>query len=126
MADAPRMPEAMSESERNLVSDVRKAAEGTVVVLNGDVDLHHSPSLHAALVEVASNRPKRLMLDLRGVPYMDSSGVGTLVEVFRRVTAYKGKMVLFGLSPRVRSVFEITKLDRFFTICEDEEQAVRA
>lgn len=116
----------MSESERNLVSDVRKAAEGTVVVLNGDVDLHHSPSLHAALVEVASNRPKRLMLDLRGVPYMDSSGVGTLVEVFRRVTAYKGKMVLFGLSPRVRSVFEITKLDRFFTICEDEEQAVRA
>jgi anti-sigma B factor antagonist len=116
----------MAGQETNLVRDVRKADEGTLVVLSGDVDLHHSPALHAALVEVASNRPKRLMLDLSGVPYMDSSGVGTLVEVFRRVTAYKGKMVLFGLNPRVRSVFEITKLDRFFTICENEEQAVRA
>jgi anti-sigma B factor antagonist len=116
----------MSEHEKSLVRDVRKAAEGTVVVLSGDVDLHHSPALHAALVEVAGNRPKRLMLDLSGVPYMDSSGVGTLVEVFRRVTAYKGKMVLFGLNPRVRSVFEITKLDRFFTICESEAQAIQA
>jgi anti-sigma B factor antagonist len=77
-------------------------------------------------VEVAGNRPKRLMVDLSGVPYMDSSGVGTLVEVFRRVTAYRGKMVLFGLTPRVRSVFEITKLDRFFTICESEAQATQA
>ncbi|HVP10161.1 MAG TPA: STAS domain-containing protein [Phycisphaerae bacterium] len=115
----------MSENETNLVRDVRRADDGTLVVLSGDVDLHHSPALHAALVEVAGNRPKRLMIDLSEVPYMDSSGVGTLVEVFRRVTAYKGKMVLFGLNPRVRSVFEITKLDRFFTICENEEQAVK-
>jgi anti-sigma B factor antagonist len=116
----------MSANETNLVRDVRPADDGTLVVLSGDVDLHHSPALHAALVEVAGNRPKRLMLDLSGVPYMDSSGVGTLVEVFRRVTAYKGKMVLFGLNPRVRSVFEITKLDRFFTICQTEEEATRA
>jgi anti-sigma B factor antagonist len=116
----------MAGQETNLVKDVRKADDGTLVVLSGDVDLHHSPALHAALVEVAGNRPRRLMLDLSGVPYMDSSGVGTLVEVFRRVTAYKGKMVLFGLNPRVRSVFEITKLDRFFTICDNEEQAARA
>ena len=116
----------MSENETNLVKEIRPADDGTLVVLGGDVDLHHSPALHATLVEVAGNRPKRLMVDLSGVPYMDSSGVGTLVEVFRRVTAYKGKMVLFGLNPRVRSVFEITKLDRFFTICENEEQATRA
>ncbi|MFH1419120.1 MAG: STAS domain-containing protein [Planctomycetota bacterium] len=116
----------MSDNPNRLVKDVRKAADATVVVLDGDVDLHQSPTLHAALVEVANDRPKKLMLDLRAVPYMDSSGVGTLVEVFRRVSAYKGKMVLFGLNDRVRSVFEITKLDRFFTICEDEEQAGQA
>ncbi len=116
----------MSEKPNRLVKDVRKAPDATVVVLEGDVDLHQSPALHATLVEVAEDRPKKLMLDLRGVPYMDSSGVGTLVEVFRRVSAYKGKMVLFGLTDRVRSVFEITKLDRFFTICEDEEQAGQA
>ena len=102
----------------------KELKNATVVVLSGDVDLHQSPNLHARLVEIAGERPKRLMLDLTDVPYMDSSGVGTLVEVFRRVSAYNGKMVLFGLNSRVRSVFEITKLDRFFTICESEEQAV--
>ncbi len=113
----------MSEKPGKLIQDVRKKGEATVVVLNGDVDLHHSPALHAALVDVASERPKRLMVDLSAVPYIDSSGIGTFVEVFRRVAAYKGKMVFFGLNSRVRGVFEITKLDKFFTLCENEEQA---
>jgi anti-sigma B factor antagonist len=116
----------MSEDVSSSIKDLRQRGDGTVVVLRGDVDLHHSPALHARLVELAGQRPKRLMLDLSEVPYMDSSGVGTLVEVFRRVTAYNGKLVLFGLSSRVRSVFEITRLDRFFTICDTEEQAVEA
>jgi len=107
----------------SLVKDVKATAEATVLVLCGDVDLHQSPALHARLVEETGKRPKKLMLDLTEVPYMDSSGVGTLVEVFRRVSAYKGKMVLFGLNDRVRSVFEITKLDRFFTIRETQDQA---
>ena len=116
----------MTGSPDNSLKEVRRLGEATVVVLQGDVDLHHSPDLHARLVEIAAQRPRRLLLDLTEVPYMDSSGVGTLVEVFRRVTAYKGKLVLFGLSSRVRSVFEITKLDRFFTICESENQAIEA
>jgi len=115
----------MSEEDNNLVKDIRKTPEATIVVLVGDVDLHHSPALHSTLIDVTSERPKKLVLDLREVPYMDSSGVGTMVEVFRRVSAYKGKMVLFGLNSRVRSVFEITKLDRFFTLCETEEQATQ-
>lgn len=114
------------EKPNNPLKEVRKAPEATVVVLAGDVDLHHSPDLHARLVEITTERPLRLLLDLRAVPYMDSSGVGTLVEVWRRVGAYKGKLVLFGLNSRVRSVFEITKLDTFFTICGTEEEALRA
>jgi len=116
----------MSADASSLVKEIRKVDSATVVVLSGDVDLHHSPELHTQLVEVTDRRPKRLMLDLTDVPYMDSSGVGTLVEVFRRVSAYKGKMVLFGLTDRVRSVFEITKLDKFFTICDTEAQAAEA
>ena len=116
----------MAEPTNTLVKDVRKSDDATVVSLSGDVDLHHSPALHAALVQLAADRPKRLLMDLTGVPYIDSSGIGTFVEVFRRVNSYKGKMVFFGLSDRVRSVFEITKLDKFFTICQSEADAVRA
>ncbi len=106
----------------SVVKGVRKSASATVVTLCGDVDMHHAPRLHAALVEIASGRPRRLILDLRDVPYMDSSGVGTLVEILRRVKDYKGTMALVGLTPRVRSVFEITKLDQFFTIRDTEQE----
>ncbi|MCB9858534.1 MAG: STAS domain-containing protein [Phycisphaerales bacterium] len=113
----------MAEDIEKIVKEVRRVDGGTIVSLSGDVDLHHAPALHAALVQVANERPNRFILDLKDVPYIDSSGVGTLVEVFRRVSAYKGKMVLFGLNDRVRSVFEITKLDRFFNICATEAEA---
>ena len=116
----------MPADTNNLVKDIRKTPEATIVVLSGDIDLHHSPALHSTLVEVTNERPKKLLLDLSDVPYMDSSGVGTMVEVFRRVNAYKGKMFIFGLNSRVRSIFEITKLDRFFTLCETQEEALKA
>jgi len=116
----------MSSQASDAIKDVKREDGHTIVRLKGDVDLHHSPNLHATLVDIAGERPKRLVLDLSDVPYMDSSGIGTFVEIFRRVSAYKGKMVLFGLNDRVRSVFEITKLDRFFTICHSEEEAARA
>lgn len=106
----------MSQVPPNAVKEIRRMAEGTVVQLAGDVDMHRAPALHAALVELAGAQPKRLVLDLTEVSYIDSSGVGTLVEVYRRVNAYKGTMALVGLNARVRGVFEITRLDKFFTI----------
>ena len=116
----------MTEDQPNLVKEVREKDGTTIVELAGDIDMYHSPGLHAALVELVLSRPKKLVINLSGVPYMDSSGVGTLVEVFRRVSSYKGTMILCGLTTRVRSVLEITKLDRFFTICQTEEEAAQA
>lgn len=116
----------MTQNTTSIIKDTQKSPEGTIVILGGDIDLRQSPTFHAALVEIVGERPRRLILDLSEVPYMDSSGVGTLVEIFRRVSAYKGKMILFGLNPRVRSVFEITKLDKFFTIVENRDQAIAA
>jgi anti-sigma B factor antagonist len=97
-----------------------------VVSLVGAVDLHHTPGVHKALVTACEERPRRLVINLTEVTYMDSSGIGTLVEVFRRVNGYQGKLVLCGLNERVRSVFEITKLDKFFSIHSTEDEALNA
>ncbi len=114
----------MTAKGSTLVKEVRQETDATVVVLSGEVDMHQSPALHAALVDVANGRPKRLVLNMTDVGYMDSSGVGTLVELLRRVNGYKGKLALVNLSARVKSVFEITKLDKFFSIYLTEEQAL--
>ena len=97
-----------------------------VVQLHGEIDLRTSPGLRERLLEVLERRPERVILDLTGVQYMDSSGVGTVVELKRRLERAGGRIVLVGLQPRVRSVFEITKLDKFFKIVESVEQARQA
>ena len=107
------------------VKDIRKGSDATVVTLSGDIDLHHAPALHSALLDVSEARPRRIIIDLTEVPYMDSSGVGTLVYILRRVNTYQGKMALVGMNSRVRSVFEITKLDQFFTIRDTEAEAMQ-
>ena len=75
------------------------------------------------LLALIEQRPQRLIIDLTHVGYMDSSGVGTLVELKRRFEQLGGKLVLLGLQSRVRSVFEITRLDRFFVIARDLNEA---
>lgn len=97
--------------------------DGLVVELRGDVDLSRSPELRVALLEMAAEQPGRIVLDLSGVDYMDSSGVATLVEALQHQRKHGGKVVLCGLGPKVKSIFEIARLDMVFTIVEDAEAA---
>ena len=113
-------------TEVNTVKEVRQRGSATVVALAGEVDLHHTPEVHKTLVAACQAQPPKLVINLEAVRYLDSSGIGTLVEVFRRVNAYGGKLVLCGLNDRVLSVFEITKLDKFFKICKTETEALAA
>jgi anti-anti-sigma factor len=94
-----------------------------VVIVRGEVNLRSSPDLHAELLALVEKKPARIVLDLSGVDYMDSSGIGTLVEIKRRVDKYKGKFILAALRPRVRGLFEITRLEQFFTIAADAGEA---
>lgn len=110
--------------ESETIKEVRQEGAATIVALAGEVDLHHTPEVHKVLVTACQEQPGLLVLNLKAVTYMDSSGIGTLVEVFRRVNGYGGKLVLCGLNERVHSVFEITKLDRFFKICDSEQEAL--
>ncbi|MCP4592533.1 MAG: STAS domain-containing protein [bacterium] len=110
----------------SVVKDVRRAGEAVIVAAQGEIDLRCSPDFHRALAKVSEERPPILIVNLGEVTYMDSSGVGTLVEIFRRTKEYGGHMVLVGLTERVLSVFEITKLDRFFTIKASEAEALDA
>ena len=94
-----------------------------VVQLKGEVDLRTSPDLRERLLQLVEQRPERVILDLAGVDYMDSSGVGTMVEFKRYLERREGQLVLTGLRPRVRSLLEITRLDQFFTIAANVDEA---
>lgn len=101
-------------------------AGATVVSPEGDIDLSRSPALRATLRQAQSAKPGRLVVDLSGVDYMDSSGVATLVEALQMARRNNTKMVLCGMKDRVRSIFEIARLDTVFTIVATRDLAARA
>ena len=107
-----------------VVKEVRKQGRAVIVVASGDIDLRFSPEFHKSLIELCADKPDPLVIQLGEVAYMDSSGVGTLVEIYRRVKGYGGSLILVAPTARVQSVFEITRLDHFFTIKSTEAEAL--
>ena len=97
-----------------------------VLPLEGEIDLHVSPTVMAALNMMIEKKPKRLVVDLSRVTYIDSAGLAAFIEGMQKVEAYGGKFALAGLQETVRSIFEISRLDQVFRIFPDVDAALAA
>ena len=97
-----------------------------VLPLEGEIDLHVSPRISAALGAMIDQKPARLVVDLSAVSYIDSSGLAVLIEGMQNVEAYGGKFVLAGLQENVRPIFEIARLDQVFMIFPHVDAALSA
>ena len=101
-------------------------AEPNVLPLEGEIDLHVSPRVAAALGMMIEKKPTRLVVDLSAVTYIDSSGLAALIEGMQNVDAYGGKFILVGIQDNVKPIFEIARLDRVFIIFPDVDSALAA
>ncbi len=90
--------------------------------MDGEVDLASAPTLKAALLARIAAGTTRIVLDLAGVTHMDSTGLGVLVGVQRRLPA-SGAIAVAGARPGVQSLFELTGLDRTFKLFPTVEAA---
>src|SRR6201999_1588311 len=97
-----------------------------IVSISGDIDLETSPQLRDFLKPKSSAKTPALLLDFSGVNYIDSSGLATLIEYFQAVQGFKGKLALASLSPRVKNVFEIVRLEQIFSLHPDIPTALAA
>jgi anti-sigma B factor antagonist len=97
----------------------------TIFDISGDIDLATSPQLRKAVLhELKDLRVPRVVLNLKAVRYIDSSGVASLVEGLKASRDVGSRFVLFGLNTTVREVLQLSKLVKIFEIYEDEKQAV--
>ena len=88
----------------------------TVLGLEGDIDVSQAPELRDVLGPLVGREAGRLLLDLTGVRFIDSSGVGLLVTAQRRAAETGSQLVLAGPQPAVTRVFELTRTNRVFRI----------
>ncbi len=107
---------------------ITERTEGTIPIISisGDIDLESSPQLRDFLKPKAAQKVPRLLLDFGGVNYIDSSGLATLIEYFQSVQGFGGKLALAALSPRVKNVFEIVRLEQIFSLYPDVPSALKA
>jgi len=106
--------------------NIKVQTKDQYVLLNieGDVDLYSSPDVREALLKLTKKKTPTILVNLEKVPYMDSSGVATLIEGLQQCNKYQGRFSLVSLRDNVREVFELTRLDKIFEIHKDVNEAL--
>ena len=96
--------------------------DGVVIFqVSGEINISTSPELRK---QFEKQTAKKVVVDLEKVNYVDSSGLATLVEMLKKTRSQGGSLGLSGMSDKVRSLFEITKLDKLFLIAKNQDEAV--
>ncbi|MCF7895300.1 MAG: STAS domain-containing protein [Candidatus Omnitrophica bacterium] len=94
------------------------------VSVSGEINIDTSPDLRKAFDQYTQQGIKKVIIDCQNLTYIDSSGLATLIELMQRLKKIEGGLKICNLADKVKSVFEITKLDKLFDICSSQEQAV--
>lgn len=102
--------------ERGLEIVRQVAGPRTVLVLVGDLDVHSAPLVQQAVSAAVRDGASEVVLDLAGVRFIDSSGVGVLIAGHTRAASAHARLVLRSLSPRVARLLEVTTLDRILAV----------
>jgi anti-sigma B factor antagonist len=105
----------------------RQVGDVTVIDVAGRITLGEgSSTLRDALRDLVKTDHKKILLNLKDVTYIDSSGIGELVSAYTTITNQGGHLKLLGLTHRVKDLLQITKLYTVFDVHEDEALAVRS
>lgn len=103
----------------------RNSDRMTILDISGDIDLANSPAMRKVLLgEIKEKHTPKVLLNLKNVRYIDSSGIASLVEGLKASRDSGARLILYGLSSSVREVLELSRLQKIFEIYDSEEQAL--
>ena len=106
---------------------VLHGGQETLVRLSGELDLSSAPALRELLAGAfEDDGPRRIVLDLSDLIYLDSTGLSIFVSAHKRATASGIELCLANPNPSVARLFKITALDHFFTILDATGPTVTA
>jgi anti-sigma B factor antagonist len=101
------------------------ARNGYVVVsVEGEIDVYTAPQLRERLIELIDQGYYRIVVDLSRVEFLDSTGLGVLVGGLKRSRGHDGDLALVCSHPRIMKVFEVTGLNKVFSIADSVEAVV--
>jgi anti-sigma B factor antagonist len=89
------------------------------VSVSGEIDAYTAPKLREELLPLAEGENKVITVNLKDVTYMDSTGLGVFVGLFKQLNRNEGELRLVELSERLKRLFELTGLSKIMNIAED-------
>jgi anti-sigma B factor antagonist len=107
------------------IDSVRDGKAG-ILTLTGEVDIYTSPELKSALAAAAADGASTLIVNLNGVGFIDSSGLGVLVGALRRAREAGGDLRIVSAQEGVARILRITGLDRVFVLHTTVAEALGA
>ncbi|WP_163102429.1 anti-sigma factor antagonist [Peribacillus alkalitolerans] len=105
----------------NITIDVKDVDAKVEVKVKGEIDAYTAPKLRESLFPLSEQEKVKMTVNLSEVTYMDSTGLGVFVGLFKNVRAYNGDFAIEGLSDRLKRLFDITGLGDIINIKSDAE-----
>lgn len=124
--DAPHVQRDELRSNVDLSLTTRTEGERTIVTVGGEIDVYTAPKLREQLIDLVSAGSYHLVVDMEGVDFLDSTGLGVLVGGLKRVRAHDGSLRLVCTQERILKIFRITGLTKVFPIHNSIEEAISA
>lgn len=100
----------------------RSQGDHTVVSVLGEIDLYTAPRLQSELMNALGSSPARLIVDMSGVDFCDSTGINVLLAAHRQAREHGGELQLAGPGSATRKVLQVTGLESVFTVLDDPAQ----
>ena len=108
----------MVEIERTNENDISR------LIINGEIDASSSIQLDDSLGGVVGSGAKKILVDCSRLNYISSAGLGVFMSYIEDINTQEIRLAIFGLSEKVKNVFDILGLDQLLTIVESEKEAI--
>ena len=110
----------------NFSATIRQVGQVSVVEVSGKLTSFESGALRSSIAKLLKEGRKQILLNLSALTYLDSSGIGELVQTYMSVIKGGGEMKVVGLSDKVEEILKITQLYQVFQEFQDEQAALRS
>jgi len=96
-----------------------------VCTAEGEININTAVQLRKDFDEIIKNNHRKVLMNFSAVSYVDSSGLATLIEMLQRLKKTGGKLRISNMDQKVKNIFEVTKLYKFFEIFETQDLALK-
>jgi len=104
--------------------EVKQQGEVTVVDVEGQLIVGNRQELKQKVLDELEGGARKFLIDFSNTGYIDSSGLGVLVSLSKKIREQGGELRLANLNEDLRTLFELTKLDTLFHIANNRDEAL--